>query len=79
MMGTQTALRMAKMMYVFQPMFWMAGGVIWTMRKLQIQLLAVETEEPRWRRRRGRISDLYHTERGYALERETREETQREE
>ena len=40
-------------------MLLIAGGVICTIRKLQIQLLAVEILEPFCRRRRGKISDGY--------------------
>ena len=47
MMGTHVAFSTAKMIYVFQPRFLIAGGVMYTMMKLQIQFDAVEMEEPR--------------------------------
>jgi hypothetical protein len=55
--GTQTALSTPKIMYVLQPIFLIAGGVMYTIMKLQIQLAAVEIDEPFWRALRGRISD----------------------
>ena len=45
--GADSPFRTAKMMYVLQPMFLIAGGVMYTIRKLQIQLEAVEIDEPR--------------------------------
>jgi hypothetical protein len=57
MIGTQTALSTPKMMYVLQPIFLIAGGVMYTMMKLQIQFAAVEIEEPFCRALRGKISD----------------------
>jgi hypothetical protein len=57
MIGTQTALSTPKMIYVLQPIFLIAGGVMYTMMKLQIQLAAVEIDEPFWRALRGKISD----------------------
>jgi hypothetical protein len=45
------------MIYVLQPIFLIAGGVMYTMMKLQIQLAAVEIDEPFWRALRGKISD----------------------
>jgi hypothetical protein len=58
-MGTQVAFNTAKMMYVFQPMLRIAGGVMYTMMKLQIQLAAVLMELPFWRALRGKISEGY--------------------
>lgn len=46
MIGTQVAFNTAKMMYVLQPMLRIAGGVMYTMMKLQIQLAAVLMELP---------------------------------
>jgi hypothetical protein len=57
MIGTQTALSTPKIMYVFQPIFLIAGGVMYTIMKLQIQFAAVEMDEPFWRALRGKISD----------------------
>jgi hypothetical protein len=57
MIGTQTAFSTPKIMYVLQPIFLIAGGVMYTIMKLQIQLAAVEIDEPFWRALRGRISD----------------------
>jgi len=59
MIGTQVALRTAKMMYVLQPMLRIAGGVMYTMMKLQIQFAAVLMELPFWRALRGNISEGY--------------------
>ena len=62
LIGTQVAFKTAKMIYVLHPMFVIAGGVIYTIRKLQIQLALVEILLPRWRSLSGRISDGYtHT------------------
>jgi hypothetical protein len=57
MIGTQTALSTPKIMYVLQPIFLIAGGVMYTIMKLQIQFAAVEIDEPFWRALRGKISD----------------------
>ena len=57
MIGTQTVLSTPKMMYVFHPIFLIAGGVMYTIMKLQIQFAAVEMDEPFWRALRGRISE----------------------
>jgi hypothetical protein len=46
MIGTQVAFRTAKMIYVFQRMLRIAGGVMYTIMKLQIQLAAVLIDEP---------------------------------
>jgi len=62
MIGTQSELSTAKMMYVLQPMLRIAGGVMYTIMKLQIQLEAVDMELPFWRALRGSISLGYtHT------------------
>jgi hypothetical protein len=59
MIGTQVAFNTAKMIYVFQPILRIAGGVIYTMIKLQIQLAAVDMELPFCLALSGRISEGY--------------------
>jgi hypothetical protein len=51
MMGIQIALRIAKMMKTRQPIFAMAGGVICTITKVEIQFAKLETAPPRARMR----------------------------
>jgi len=59
MIGTQVAFKTAKMIYVLQPILRIAGGVMYTIMKLQIQLAAVDIDEPFWRALRGKISEGY--------------------
>lgn len=43
MMGTQVALSAAKMMYVLQPMLWIAGGVMYTMMNYMLEISTVHS------------------------------------